>query len=194
MNDPCAIDALPAGDGETSTLDRSWLVKMLGDLGLSLDELDVCVAVIAAEHAAPTDFEIRVGEWRLDGSRGALAAIVNGVAITAALAALGAASIPAAVVSLVVPVIFNLERVEIRPSDRVVLVELLQDPWGRKPITDWYAGLPGNIQAEISGLEFRDLVDRLEDAGLATLDEFDTVTIDQPHPRRLAHLRLPPRT
>ena len=187
-------DVLPPGDSEASTLDRSQLAEVLTELGLTFEELDVCVAMIAAEYGAATDFEIRVGDWRLDGSRSALSAVVNGVAMTVALAAVGAASIPAAVVSLVVPVIFNLERIEIRPSDRVILAELLDDPWGHKSITDWYGGLPEHVRSEITELEFRDLLGRLEDAGLASVDDLDSATVDQPSPRRLASLRLPPRS
>lgn len=192
MSDAELTEPFPASMGESPTLSRAHVAELLAECGLQLDELDVSVAVLAAEQGGPTDFEIRVGDWRLDGSRGALTAIVNGVAITAALAALGAASIPVAVVSMVVPVIFNLERVEIRPSDRVVLAELLRDPWGRQPIVDWYNALPEHVSAEISQLEFRDLIGRLEDAGLAEVDDFDMATIDAPAPRRMAHLRLPP--
>lgn len=187
-----AIEPFPSSYGERPTLDRARLIAVLDECGLALDEVDVCVAIFAADQGAPAEFEIRVGNWRLDGARGVLSAVVNGVVMTAALAAIGGASIPVAIVSLVVPVIFNLERVEIRPSDRVVLAELLRDPWGRQLVADWYAELPDHVTDEVTLLEFRDILGRLEDAGLAEVDHFEIATIDAPSPRRLAHLRLPP--
>lgn len=184
---------LPAiGNDATTMIVGSDLDRFLGQLGLPAD--DHVVRMLAGELGiAGSDFEMRIGEWRLNAPVATARALVNGVVLTAALAANGESSIPATVLSVIVPLVFDLERIAISPSDRAVYAALLREAPDRRAIDDWYRSLPTHLQGEISSLEFRDLVERLQDAGLVEQDLFDVVTIDPLSRRRLRRLALPPR-
>ena len=113
-------------------------------------------------HSQGSDFEVRIGDWRLDATVATARALVNGVVLTAALAAKGESSIPATVLSVIVPLVFDLERVAISASDRTVYAALLRDAPDRRAIDGWYNSLPTHLQAEITNLEFRDLIERAQ--------------------------------
>lgn len=167
------------------------LGKYLATLGLRYDQH--AVHMLAGELGLETSpFEIRIGEWQLNTSVAAARALVNGVVLTAALAAKGETSIPATVLSVVVPLVFDLERVTVSASDRIVFTDLLRHAPTRQHIDEWYDDLGDHIRAEITKLEFCDLVERLEDAGLVDRDPFDIVAVDPPTQRRRRRLELPP--
>ncbi len=181
----------PITDTDTdTTILAGDLARFLGDLGLPAD--DIVIRMLAGELGiGGSDFEIRIGEWRLNATVATARALVNGIVLTAALAAKGESSIPATVLSVIVPLVFDLERVAISASDRVVYAALLSDAPDRRAIDDWYDSLPVHLQAEITKLEFRDLIERLQDVGLAEQDLFGVVTLDLPSRRRLRRLSLP---
>lgn len=185
-----ADNAIALLDNGTADVTSERLCALLGQLGLPADE--VAIRMLAGELGHDqSEFELRIGEWRLNLSVAAARALVNGAVLTAALAAKGEASIPATVLSVIVPLIFDLERITLAPSDRVVYVDLVRHAPDRKHIDDWYASLSDHIKDEISNLEFRDLIERLDDAGLVDNDLFDLVTVDPQTARRRRRLSLP---
>lgn len=180
--------AVTDNDNDT-TIGAGDLAHFLDDLGLPAD--DLVIRMLAGELGiGSSDFEIRIGEWRLNSKVATARALVNGVVLTAALAAKDESSIPATVLSVIVPLVFDLERVAISASDRAVYAALLRDAPDRRAIDDWYSSLPTHLQAEITNLEFQDLFERLEEAGLAEQDYFGVLTLDLPSRRRLRRLSL----
>lgn len=189
MTDPTTFAIIEHPDG-TATVGISDLVVHLDELGLALDE--VSIRMLASElGAGESDYELRVGEWQISCNINIARALVNGTVLTAALVAAGATAIPAVVLAVVVPSMFDLERVKISPADKAVYLDLPVGVSERKHIDDWYSTLTASIRSEITSLEFRDLVGRLEGAGLADVDPFDIVTLDQPTTRRRCRLDLP---
>jgi hypothetical protein len=140
-------------------------------------------------------FEMRIGRWQIDLPTATARGVVNGVVLTATLSALGEASIPATVLSVVVPAIFDVERVSISPSQRYVYAVLLNAPVATQQDTlsveQWYARLPARVQAELTLLEFRDIVGVLDEMGNVDLDTHGHLKVVRPSPRRVARLRLP---
>lgn len=166
------------------------LGRCLAELGLEFDE--AATRMLAAELAlGDGHYEMRLGEWQIKGTVNAVRALVHGTVVTSALVATGATAIPAVVLAVVVPSLFDLERISISPADRAVYVDLLDGAPGRLQVDDWYDSLSESVRNEITRLEFRDLVGRLHDAGLAEVDSFDVATLDPPSPRRRRRLDLP---
>jgi hypothetical protein len=193
LHDPTA--ALLVTDDGHLRLGPDDLERVLADLGLAgaADEALLQQSLRAHGLDGPP-FEIRIGPWRVDLPAAIARGVLNGAVLTAVLASQHETSIPVTVLSVVVPLVFDLERIYVSPSDKVVFAHLLRDAPDRRRVDDWYASLPAHLRDEISTLEFRDLLARLEDADLATLDELDVLQVDPPTPRRLVGLRLPPIT
>lgn len=182
--------ALTLNDDGTALVVADRLDDLLAQLGLESDEL--AVRVLAGELGLDDSaFEMRIGQWQLNAPVALARAVVNGAVLTALLASNGESSIPATVLSVIVPLVFDLDRVQISPADRAVFADLARNVPDRKLADDWYAGLAPHIRAEITSLEFRDLIGRLEDVGLVSSDDFDVVTVDAPNGATRRRLRLP---
>lgn len=97
-------------------------------------------------------------------------------------------SIPATVLSVAVPILVDIQRVEISPADKYVFATLLQSS-EHESLEDWYASLPSRV-TELTELEFRDVIGRLRDAGLAEQDD-GSISVRRPNPRHLVRLALP---
>lgn len=183
-------NALTVNEDGTASVVGERLDDLLAQLGLQSDELAVRVLVgeLGLDGSA---FEMRIGQWQLNAPVAIARAVVNGAVLTALLATNGESSIPATVLSVIVPLIFDLDRVQLSPSDRAVYAHLTREVPDRKLVDDWYAGLAPHVRAEITSLEFRDLIERLEDVGLVSGDDFEVVTIDAPTAMTRRRLRLP---
>jgi hypothetical protein len=176
--------------GEPGLLtNRSW-AQLEEVLGVPVSVQAIELTLLGANLQVAN--EIRFGEWELDLQAAATKAVVNGVALTSVLAARGESSIPATVLSVVVPLVFDLRRVVLSSSDRYIFALLLREAPDRRSIADWYSSLPDEVRDELSELEFRDLIERLEQIDLADSDMFDVVTIDSPSSKRIVRLQLPP--
>jgi len=180
-------------DGETWRIDGATLHTLGVRVGGHRHDAERLLITHALAAGADLDpFEIRVGEWYLDLPAATARAVINGTVLTSALAALHQASIPAAVLSVIVPFVFDVEHVRLSSSDRYVYALLRRKQFDRKAIDDWYVELPPGVRGEIARLEFRDLVERLEQAGLVDLDLFDQLGLHDVSDRRLVRLELPP--
>lgn len=182
--------ALTFNEDGTAVVAAERLDDLLAQLGLKTDE--VTVRVLAGELGVDgCAFEMRLGQWQLNAPVAIARAVVNGAVLTALLASNGESSIPATVLSVIVPLVFDLDRVELSPSDRAVYADITRNVPDRKLVDDWYEGLAAHVRAEITSLEFRDLIERLEEVGLVESDDLDVVTIDTPPDSTRRRLRLP---
>lgn len=186
--DPTAIAGIDVSGPVWRLTRRDFEALLPG--GHDLDALVANVAsAVGAEQAA---FELRAGDWHLDLPAAIARSLINATVLTGALALLHEASIPAAVLGVVVPLIFDVKRVKLGASDRYVYAVLREQAPHRRAIRGWYDQLPPHVRDEVTALEFRDIIERLEDAGLVGLDERDQLALAQPSDRRLVRLRLPP--
>lgn len=147
------------------------------------------LTVLLAEHGA--GFEVRVGDFDLDLPRAAAQSAVGGSVLAGVMAAAGGSGLLGAVLGLVLPFLVDLERVEFSPSDRFVYAHLLAVGPNVRTVDEWYTSLPAHIRRELTSLQFRDLLGRLEGLDLAALLEGDRVLVPEPGERRRVRLRLP---
>jgi hypothetical protein len=175
----------------TWAIAHAQFVALLSDLGVLPDDMDSMIAVLAVDSAGELPYEIRVGQWRLDLEAAAARALINSTVLTAALAADHQSSIPATVLSVAVPLLFDLEKVTLSPQDRYLYATLLNSPHASMTFEQWYQHLPARITDELTALELRDVLGRLEDAGAVDTDAAGITKVTIPSPRRLVRLALP---
>jgi hypothetical protein len=111
---------------------------------------------------------MRLGPYKMDASRAAVKAAVTTAVLALAIEGTGLDSIPVVVLASVLPFLVEIERVELTPGDELVLAALraTAPPGGKDH--DWYRALPPVLRAQLTQLEFLDLVGRLRDAGAIT--------------------------
>ncbi|MDP9402323.1 MAG: hypothetical protein M3P85_03110 [Actinomycetota bacterium] len=142
--DPAAL-GLDIDDSGRAVLSAAGVADVLRLAGLDLDPT-VVEHVAAGFDVEMPPFEMRLGSWQLDLPVAAARGIVNGVVLTSVLAAQQQASIPATVLSVVVPLLFNLERVRLSASERAVYAELLRGAPDRKAVDEWHQSLPDHVR------------------------------------------------
>jgi len=180
-----------ATDHQTWTMTRTQIVDLLSELHVLPEDLDSLIAVLAVDVKGELPYPIRVGGWQLDLPAAAGRALPNSAVLTAALAANNQSSIPATVIGVAVPLLFDVEKVRLSPGDRYVYAVLLNAAHSSLTFEQWYQHLPERVTDEVTGLELRDILGRLEDAGAVDTDTAGTTSVKIPSPRRLVKLALP---
>ncbi|UWZ34683.1 TIR domain-containing protein [Dactylosporangium roseum] len=158
--------ANPAVHLDAATIDR------LADI-LDLDRLDVVIGLRGTLRVHGYDvppFEVRTNTWRIDLPVAVAHAVLGGVAGAAIIAAAGAPPLPTALVSLAVPFLLRIRRVELEARDVTVHAELTaavrDEP---HHLNKLYQQLPARSRAELTIGEFIEVVERLLDARLAAV-------------------------
>ena len=129
------------------------------------EDIELLVLQAAASSIDVDPFALRVGHWRIDMPKRLLQSTVATGALAAAIAAGGVSSVPVAVLAVVLPFLVDVERIELRGRDRIVLAHLRDAAvTGGNPEAA-YARLPPDLRGQLTLLEFADIWDRLLDAG-----------------------------
>ena len=126
------------------------------------------------------DLQFRPGGWQVDLGRGMVQSVVGAALIAGLLVALGATAIPAAVVTAVVPLFFDIKRVSLTPGQEYLLADLV----GHKEALDGsltprelYRRLTKEVRGQLSFMDFTDFLDTCRRAGLADNSPAGTVTL-----------------
>ena len=122
---------------------------------------------------------IRPGGWEVDLQSGLVQSVVGGGLIAGLLVALGATQIPAALVTLVVPLLFDVEKVRLTPGQHVVLAELVgrREALAEASARDLYARLSPETREAVAYPDFADFLDTCRRAGLADVGDDGTVVL-----------------
>lgn len=149
-------------------VDSEFVEAMCDGFGLSTVEArTVTRAVLRARNTVADGYEIRTGAWRLDLTAAAAKAVACGTVTTVVLRGLGAESIPATVLSIIAPLLFELDRIEVGADDLVVHAFLVEAARGETVhLGELYERLPNDVRDELSLREFAGIVERLRDARL----------------------------
>jgi hypothetical protein len=115
---------------------------------------------------ADTDLQMRVGPYQLDTSRAAIKAAVTAAALAVAIEAAGLDGVPVVILAAVMPFLIEIDRVEISPADEFVVAALRLSAHQGGDDRDWYLSLPAELRAQLTQLEFLDLLGRLRGAGV----------------------------
>lgn len=169
---PAGFDSLvpEATEGRIS-LDGSVLERLAALLDMDPAEVSLTVRLLVSEHGGDVSaFEMRTNTWRIDLPVAIAKSVLVGVVATSVLQLLGADPLPVAVASMVVPLVFEIRRVEHRSSDAVIHARLGQIADGDSyRLDDLYGMLPADARAELSLAEFADVIERLLRARLAVV-------------------------
>ncbi|MFI5842595.1 hypothetical protein ACIA8K_23090 [Catenuloplanes sp. NPDC051500] len=139
--------------------------------------------------AGGTDLEFKAGGWEIDLSRAATQTMVATAFLGGLLTVLGAAQLPAAVATAVIPLLFDVRRVTLKASEQEILADLVGSPdldGGMTP-ADLYAMLSPTIRDQLSRLEFADFLDTCRRAGVLDQAPDGTVRV---RPAEQARFRI----
>lgn len=160
-------------DSDRITLDQ----RILEETWLSLTgEAVVGPRIAPFEEAARAslgveeqDLEWRPGGWKIDISASAGRGAITAGALAGALEAAGAHDIRAAVIAVVIPLIVDLNRVELDPAERALLARIRPDAERLDLFTAQrlYEQLPRRHRRDITVEELEDFLSKLVDAGAA---------------------------
>jgi hypothetical protein len=134
----------------------------------------------AADETAVADLQFRPGGWQVDLRRGAVQSVIAAALIGGLLIALGATAIPAAVVTAVVPLFFDIKRVALTPGQEYLLAELVGHKEaldGTRTPRELYDQLTDEVRGQLSYMDFADFLDTCRRAGLADTSGSGTVTV-----------------
>jgi hypothetical protein len=176
------IGALEAAIGSRDELREEELTALIGS-ATGLSDSQLRVAARAAEDVIVAalgngELHARPGGWVLRLHDAAIRASLATAVTAGVMAVAGFDQLPALVLPAVLPLLIDIERVELSPGDRYVLAELRLQPdvvGAEMTPRELYERLPDNLKADISVPDFLDLIQRLTAAGEA--DRFGAVTI-----------------
>jgi hypothetical protein len=173
------VNAALQGEG---ALDAELLDAFSGVLDQPVDEVRLAlVGALRAQGIPISRLEIRTGAWRLDLETAVLKAVSCSIVTTLVLQGLGADSIPASVLSIVAPFLFELERVDVAAEDVWVHARLLDATQGDVVhLRELYERLPADVRAELSERDFVGVVDRLHAARLVVIGPDGVRILDRP--------------
>jgi hypothetical protein len=162
-------------------LERLWS-DLMPDTYAGRHGLDVFLQAVqaAADETADADLQFRPGGWQVDLRRGAMQSVIAAALIAGLLIALGATAIPAAVVTAVVPLFFDIKRVALTPGQEYLLAELVGHKEaldGTRTPRELYDQLTDEVRAQLSFMDFADFLGTCRRAGLADTSATGTVTV-----------------
>jgi SEFIR domain len=160
---------LPHPERAQARLDAGLLDRLAALLDLKPSDTASTVRSLARLHGCDLPaFEIRTTTWKIDLPTALLKSVLTGTITATLLQSLGADALPVAVLSFVAPLLLEIRRVEVQPSDVLIQAELsLTAADKAQHLQDLYDLLPTGMRAELSFAEFADVAERLLQARLA---------------------------
>lgn len=146
------------------SVDADTLLDLLRPLGPFAEPVrDLAFLQLTGDSDTP--LELRLGKWRWDATRGAVQSAVTTAVLLPVCVATGTTGIPVVVLAAVLPFLVAVEQIEVRDSDLHVLATIRDELFLPNDIERVYTRLPDDLKHEVTLLEFRDLVQRLTEAG-----------------------------
>jgi len=141
-----------------------------------------------AEGGDEEVLNLRGGGWVVDLRGGLVRTALATAFIAGVLAASGVTGLLPLVAPAVLPLLFDVHQVRLKPSEELVLAELQLTPRARSgglTADELYALLPHQIQEQLSRLDFADFLDQVRRAGLADRTADGRLTLRTPNNARL---------
>lgn len=177
------MDALEIAD----SIDRDWLTdSVLKPLGIETEGhlADLCEDILlSATTATRGELHMRPGGWRINLGAALVRTSVSAAIVGAGLMLLGADQIPLMLLPAVLPLLVDLQRVELDIADRELLVPLRQASSGIEGMAVHprvlFNRLAPEVQAQLNYYDFVAYLDRLVRAG-----ELDDAGLGDVRPRQ----------
>lgn len=154
-------------------VEAMWSTLGVDDEDLS-DEFLYAVASLSRSPGGTTDAALgfRLGRWKLDLAKEGIRGGLLSAFVAAALAAdgLGPTDIGIGLVTIVLPSVLSLERIELRPYDKQLQLHLrLRPEVQQRFMTEdqLYDSLPAEARDVVNRFDFAEFVERLREAGMA---------------------------
>jgi hypothetical protein len=165
-------------------IDRAALIDFwarLFDDGTGQLDLGLFEDALLAE--SPDSFDLEAGSWTFDLSSAAATSVLVLATLTGGLILLGVPLAPA-LLSTVLPIVFNLRRTRITKAQDLVYAELKLRPEARGGASaeSLYDQLSPQARRNLSFLDFVDTLEALRRTGRATEDADGSISI-RPKPR-----------
>ncbi|MFI6637729.1 hypothetical protein ACIBI7_53370 [Nonomuraea fuscirosea] len=138
------------------------------------------VQTTATGSGGQEQLEFRPGGWEVNLGKGLAQTVVATALLGGILVMLGTAGLPAAVLTAVIPLLFDVSRTRLTDSQDYVLAELVVNPdvlKGELTTDQLYESLSAETRRSITRLEFRDFLDAFRRAGLADHQSDDRVIL-----------------
>lgn len=182
MSEPDQLAPLLEAVGITeNSVGPDDIARLCGLLGLSGDDalVDEVIDEIARSHATDGDpahdeYGFRVGQWKIEAGAGGVRAGILMAIAAAALIQRGIGEIGVAFATAVLPTVLDVERIELEPGDRRLLIDLRLKPGIRDGFAtedELYNSLPADTRRTINRYDFADFIQRLREAGMVDGDK-----------------------
>lgn len=154
---------LPLG----SSVGAAEVGALLNKLGISDPDALMLASSALREWGEETDsLAFSPSGWRIKLSAKIGQSAVMAAALWAALVQSGVTNIPTALVAAILPVLFDFERIKLSWKEEAVLVRLaLYDRNRSMTPEEWYQELPHEMRAELSKLDFLDVLEKIVGSG-----------------------------
>lgn len=174
----------------SSTELEAWWLDLTGDTYASRQGLQVFLDVVkesqsAGEQAA--EFSFTPSGWEIRLGRAAAKALLTSAILGGLLAVVGADQLPAAVLAAAIPLLFEVEKVELSGGERYLLTRLVEVPDAMDTAMtheQLYALLPDDVRRQTSLVDFIEFLDACHKVGQADVDEEGRVLIRAINDRR----------
>jgi hypothetical protein len=173
LHDSLAAVAAPTGMASVDDLAALW-GQLFPDLdgptrtGLRTFQTAFQTAIVASE--GEDALLLGGGGWQVDLRGGVVRTALATAFIAGVLAASGVTGLFPLVAPAVLPLLFDVRQVRLKPSQEIVLAELRLSPEARSgglTADELYARLAPQTQRQMSRLDFADFLDQVRRAGLA---------------------------
>jgi hypothetical protein len=183
-SDPLAAVGTTTASGGTlvtsEELEALW-TRLMPDTYAGRRGLDVFLqSVEAGAGRSEAVLEFRPGGWQVDLHRGVAQSVIATALIGGLLVTLGATGIPAAVVTAVVPLFFDVSKVTLTAGQEYLLAELVAHADaldGTLTAPELYERLSPASRSGLSMADFVDFIDVCRRAGLSQTDEAGTIEL-----------------
>ena len=146
----------------------------------------------APTGAGPDDgLDLRLGNWTLDLRRATIRTAVMSALLAGALADQGLTGVSVGLITAIIPSVLDIERVELSPGDRRLVLDLRLRPWVRNQALtedELYLLLPVETRETVNRYDFADAIGRLRELGVAevastTADGTERLALQDPDRR-----------
>jgi hypothetical protein len=173
LYDNLAAVAAPTGMASADDLAALWAQLFPGQDGASrtgLRTFQTAFRTAVATSEGEEALRLGGGGWEIDLRGGAVRTVLATAFIAGCLAASGVTGLLPLVAPAVLPLLFDVRQVRLRPSQEMVFAELRLSPEARSgglTADELYARLSAQTQRQMSRFDFADFLDQVRRAGLA---------------------------
>ena len=153
-----------------------WWLDLAGDTFASRQGLQVFLDLVKESRStdeSAAEFHFTPAGWEVRLSRSTARVLMTSAILAGLLAIVGADQLPTEVLAVAIPLLFDVEKVQLSRGERYLLARLVEVP-GAVGATvqqnELYALLPEDVREQTSFIDFIEFLDACHKAGHADLN------------------------